>query len=99
MLSWVLVVETIDIGHEEQVIGMDHGSSNGGQGVIVTKLDLGDSYSVIFIDNRNGTHVEELFKGVAGIFVLSPVLNVNTGQQNLADGLLQVCEKAVPQSN
>jgi hypothetical protein len=36
----VLVIQTVDIRHKEQVIRLDHGGSDGRQGVIVAKFDF-----------------------------------------------------------
>jgi hypothetical protein len=36
----VVGVETVDVGHEEEVVCVDHSGGDGGEGVIVTELDF-----------------------------------------------------------
>lgn len=51
--SGVLVVKTVDICHQEQHIGVDHGGSDSRESIVVTELDLGNGKSVVFVDNWN----------------------------------------------
>lgn len=40
VLSRVVGVQTVDVSHEEQVVGVDHVGRDGAQGVVVAELDL-----------------------------------------------------------
>lgn len=46
---------------------MDHGRGDGGEGVIVTKLDFGDGKGVILIDNGDDANIQELIEGILSI--------------------------------
>lgn len=63
----VLVVQAVDVGHEEQEVGVHHGGGDGGEGVVVAELDLGDGQRVVLVDDGDDSHVEELVDGVLGI--------------------------------
>ena len=48
MRSRVLVVETVDICHKEEIVCLHHGCGDGGEGVVVTEfLDLANFLGVI----------------------------------------------------
>lgn len=49
---------------------MDHGSRDGGQGVVVAELDLGDGEGVVFVDDGDDAHLKELVDRVDRIEVL-----------------------------
>jgi len=36
----ILGVETVDVGHKEEVVGVDHGGGDGGEGVVVAEFDF-----------------------------------------------------------
>lgn len=65
--SGVLVVQTVDISHQEQHVGMNHGGSDGGESIVITKLDFGNSESVVFVNNRDDTLLQKCMEGVLGI--------------------------------
>lgn len=67
----VAVIETVDISHEKEEIGVNHGSRNGGKSVIVTELDFGNSKSIVFIDNGNNTNIKELIKSILSVDITS----------------------------
>jgi hypothetical protein len=69
--SGVLVVKAVDICHQEQHIGVDHGGSDSRESIIVTKLDLGNGKSVVFVDNWNDSLFQKCVKGVLGIEISS----------------------------
>ena len=66
----VLGVETVDVGHQEEVVSVDHGGCDGGEGVVVAELDLGHGEGVVLIDDGDHAHLEELVERVDGIEVL-----------------------------
>jgi hypothetical protein len=53
----VLVVQTVDVGHEEEEIGVDHGGGDGGEGVVVAKLDFRHGQRVVLVDDGDDAHV------------------------------------------
>lgn len=52
MCAGVVGVETVDVGHEEEVVCVDHSCSDGGEGVIVAEFD--------FLDDSQSSHVQVL---------------------------------------
>lgn len=88
----VLVVETVDVGHEEEVVGTDHGGSDGGQGVVVAEFDLRYGEGVVFVDDGNDAHVEQFRKGVLSVHVLCPVGDVVPSQEDLSNRLAHMVE-------
>lgn len=61
---------------------MDHGGRDGGQGVVVAELDLGDGEGVVFVDDGDDAHLKELVDRVDRIEVLGSLW-----------GLYQVCRR------
>ena len=59
----VLVVQTVDIGHEEEEVRVDHGGGDGREGVVVAKLDFGHGQRVVLVDDGNHAHVQQLVDG------------------------------------
>lgn len=48
---------------------MGHGRGDGGQRVIVAKLDFGYGQRIVLIDDGDNAHVQQLLNGVLGIEV------------------------------
>ena len=44
-------LKAVDIGEEEEIVRVNHGSSDCRQSIIVSKLDLADGDGVILVDN------------------------------------------------
>lgn len=65
--SRILVVQTVDICHEEQQIRVNHGCSDGREGIVVAKLDFRNRKGVVLIDDGNDAHVQQLIECVLGI--------------------------------
>jgi len=65
----VLVIQAVDIGHEEEDVGVHHGGRDGRQCVIVAKLDFRYGQRIVFIDDGDDTHVKELMDSVLSIEV------------------------------
>lgn len=65
----ILVVETVNVCHEEEEVCVNHGGSDGGECVIVTKLDLRDGEGIVFVDNGDDAHVKKLVDGILSIDV------------------------------
>lgn len=63
----VLVVQTVDIGHEKQEVRVDHACCDGRQRVVVTKLDLRDCQGVVLIHDGDDTQVQQLVERVLRI--------------------------------
>ena len=57
VLPWVCIVETVDVGHEEEIVRLHHAGRDGAQGIVVTKLDFGDSQRVVLVHDRDNAHV------------------------------------------
>lgn len=71
--SRILVVQAVNICHQEQHVCMNHGGSDGRESIVVAKLDLGNSESVILVDNGNDTLLQECMEGVLSIEISSPL--------------------------
>lgn len=66
----VLVIQAVDICHEEEIIGVNHRGGDGGEGIIVSELDFGHGDGVVLVDDGNDAHFEELGERVLSIEVL-----------------------------
>lgn len=55
--------QAIDVGHEEKEVGMAHGGSDGREGIIIAKLDLGHRNGIVLIDDRDDSRVQEGAEG------------------------------------
>lgn len=76
--SGVLVIETVDIGHEKEVLGLDHGCCYGGEGVIVAEADFLDLFSQtldIFLRGRRTETANVSFSFTMG---MTPMLRSST---------------------
>lgn len=50
---------------------MNHGGSDGGESIVVAKLDFGNGESVILVDDGNNALLQKCMEGVLGIEVSS----------------------------
>ena len=78
MGAGVLIVEAIDVCHEEEVVGLDHGGSDGGEGVVVAEFDFLDELV------RGGTEFRAIERTVTArvsfslTMGITPMLNNST---------------------
>lgn len=63
----VFVVQTVDVGHEEKKVRVDHGGCDGREGVVVAKLDLRHGQRVVLVDDGDHTHIQQLVDRPLGI--------------------------------
>ena len=63
----VLVVEAVDVGHEEKHVCVDHGGRDRREGIVVAKLNFRNGQGIVFVDNGNDTHVHELVECILSI--------------------------------
>lgn len=97
MGPWVLVVQAIDVRHQEQVIGLYHTRRDGTQCIVVSKLDLRDGQRVVLVDNGYDAHTQQLDEGVLRILILRAICNVVARQQHLRNRLSQIAKQLIPQ--
>lgn len=90
---WVLVVECFDVSHEEEVVCVDHGGGDGGEGVVVAKFDLRDGEGVILVHNGNDTEGECFGKCVLRVEILRSFCYIVSGEKDLGNRLVHVGEK------
>ena len=89
----IVRVEAIDIGQEDEQVGVDEAADHSRQRVVVADFVFIDGDDVVFIDDGNDAHVEHRQQGVAGVHELAPVLGIHAGQQDLADDLAVFAEE------
>ena len=63
----VLVVQAVDVGHEEEQVRVHHGGGDGREGVVVAKLDLRHGQRVVLVDDGDHAHLQQLVHGPLGV--------------------------------
>lgn len=46
---------------------MNHAGSNGREGVVVAKFNLGYGEGVVLVDDRDDTEIKQLIEGILGV--------------------------------
>src|SRR5690606_24985221 len=80
------VVQAVDVGEQEQQVGVHEVGHQCGEPVVVTEPDLGGRDRVVLVDDRDHAELEQLGEGLAGVAVVRPTGDVVQGQQHLAGG-------------
>ena len=73
ILSGIIGVETVNVRQKDQKIRINQRRYNSGQGIVITDLDLVSRYGIIFIDDRDRTHFQQLGKGIVGVVAVQIV--------------------------
>ena len=55
-------VEAVDVGEEEELVGLDHLGDPGGEAVIVAEADLGGGDAVILVDDGDAAEAEQVVR-------------------------------------
>ncbi|MNM23582.1 hypothetical protein D3C81_339860 [compost metagenome] len=96
MRARVGTVEAIDVGGDEQCIGIDQRRYGRSQVVVVAKLEFVHRYSVVLVDHRQCPQPQQLVEGGACVEVTAAVAQIVMGQQHLRHRAL---EEALPQTD
>ena len=76
-------VEAVDVGEEQELVGLDHLGDPGGEAVVVAEADLGGGDGVVLIDDGDAAEGEQGGERGAGVEVAAAVLGVLEGEQEL----------------
>lgn len=87
-------VQAIDVGGDEQRIGIDQRRHGGRQVVVVAELELVHRHGVVLVDHRQRPQPQQFAQRGARIEVAAAVAQVVVGQQHLRHGAL---EEALPE--
>lgn len=79
------VVEAVDVGEEDQQVGVDEVGDEGGEPVVVAEADLVGGDGVVLVDDGDGAHLQELVQGAVGVAVVTAAAGVVGGEEHLAD--------------
>ena len=79
-------VEAVDVGQQDQLVGLDHFGDAGGEAVVVAEADFGGGDGVVFVDDGDAAERQQGAEGLAGVEVAAAVLGVAQGQQELGGG-------------
>ena len=79
-------VEAVDVGGDEQGVGIHQRGHDRGEVVVVAQLELVDGDRVVLVDHRQRTERQQFLQRRARIEVATPVAQVVVGQQDLRDG-------------
>ncbi len=79
-------VEAVDVGEQDQLIGLHHLGDARGQAVIVAEADFGGGDRVVLVDHRDAAEAEQRVQRGAGVQVAAAVLGVVQRQQQLRGG-------------
>ena len=76
-------IQTIHIGEQNQLVGIDGRSHEGGQGVVVTEAELGRGDGVVFIDHRQHPPLQQLLQGSGGVLIATTISKIRAGDEDL----------------
>ena len=78
------VVEAVDVGEQDQQVGVDEVGDQRGEPVVVAEADLGGGDGVVLVDDRHDAELEQLGEGLVGVAVVGAPGHVVDGEQHLA---------------
>ena len=88
----VLVVQPLNIGQNDQEMGLGQIGHQGREVVIVAEFDLLHDHCVVLVDDRNDPAIEEGVQGRAGVQETLAVGQIVTGEEYLGDFLVMGSE-------
>ena len=88
MNPWICITQSVDIGQDDEEVGLDEVGDQGREVVIVPELDLIHHHRIVLIDDGNDPELKKGQQGIAGIQEPLPVAQVIAGEENLGDHLL-----------
>src|SRR5690606_4516707 len=77
------VVETVDVGEEDEQVGADQVRHQRTEPVVVPEPDLGRGDGVVLVDHRHDPEVEQRLERTAGVAVVAAAGDVVDGEQHL----------------
>ena len=69
----IRIAEALDVGQNNEKIGLNEVCDQGGQIVVVSKLDLINDNRIVLIDDRDDPEPKERQEGVARVQKSSPM--------------------------
>src|SRR6201996_8347814 len=84
-LTRVAVVQTVDVGEQDQRAGPGDVRDQRGQPVVVAEPDLVGGHRVVLVDDRQHVQLQQPVQGPLRVPVVGPPHQVVGGQQHLAD--------------
>ena len=89
-------VQAVDVAQQHQQVGVDAAADDGGQSVVVADGgDLIGGYGVVFVDDGQGTQLQQAGQGVLKVHAAFGVLHVHAGEQDLRHGVIVGVEQSV----
>ncbi len=89
-------IEAVDVGGDEQRIGIDQRRDHGGEIVVVAQLQFVHRNGVVLVDHRQRAQRQQFLQGGPRIEVTAAVPQIVVGQQHLRD---RPFEETLPQAN
>ena len=80
------VVQAVDVGQQDQRLGLHDVRHERGQPVVVAEADLVGGHGVVLVDDRDDAEVEQAEQGALGVAVVAAADDVVGGDQHLPDG-------------
>ena len=77
------VVQAVDVGEQDQQVGVHEVGDERREAVVVTEADLRGGDRVVLVDDRQHAELEELGEGLVGVAVVRAPDDVLDGQQHL----------------
>ncbi len=91
-------VESVDVGEQEQPVGLHHRRHVCGESVIVSHTQVVHCGGVVFVDNWNDAELEELLKVVLVLHIVRLSRNVLSREQNLCERVQRALVSSMPLS-
>lgn len=83
LLAWVGLVETVDIGQQDQSVRAHQVGHQRRQSIVVTEPNLVGGHGIVLVDDRHRMQRPQPVQGALGIGVLHPHRNIVRAQQHL----------------
>ena len=82
----IAVVEPVDVGEDDQRVGLDQRGAQRGQPIVVAELDLVDADGVVLVDHRHGAGAQQFAEREPRVQVAAAIAHVVVREQHLPGG-------------
>ena len=89
-------VKAVDIGQQDQLVGLGHFGNTRRKAVVVAETDFGGRHGVVLVDHGDAAEAEQRVQGSTGVEVAAAVLGVVERQQKLRGGEALGGERLAP---
>ncbi len=89
-------VKPVDVGEQDELIGLHHFGHAGGEAIIVAEANLRRRDRVILVDHGNAAQRQQGVQRGAGVEVAASILGIVGGQQKLRGGQADGGERFAP---